>query len=54
MGSLRVQWGRWRAAHLTLIVGYDDSTDPKNPYRLVVNSWGAPKNRHRMARYNCP
>jgi len=33
------------AAHLTLIVGYDDITDPKNPYWLVVNSWGAPPNR---------
>jgi hypothetical protein len=33
------------AAHVTLLVGYDDRTDPKNPYWLVVNSWGAPPNR---------
>ena len=33
------------AAHVTLLVGYDDKTDPKNPYWLVVNSWGAPPNR---------
>lgn len=33
------------AAHLTLLVGYDDITDPKNPYWIVVNSWGAPQNR---------
>jgi len=31
--------------HSVLIVGYDDSTDPNNPYWLVVNSWGAPSNR---------
>nr|WP_320161580.1 IPT/TIG domain-containing protein [uncultured Methanoregula sp.] len=31
--------------HDMLIVGYDDNTDPKNPYWLVLNSWGAPKNR---------
>ena len=31
--------------HIMLIVGYDDKTDPANPYWLVVNSWGAPANR---------
>ena len=31
--------------HVTLLVGYDDKTDPENPYWLVVNSWGAPPNR---------
>ena len=31
--------------HAVLIVGYDDKTDPANPYWLVVNSWGAPSNR---------
>jgi serine protease len=31
--------------HIMLIVGYDDKTDPNNPYWLVVNSWGAPGNR---------
>ncbi|HXX55716.1 MAG TPA: C1 family peptidase [Methanoregula sp.] len=31
--------------HVTLLVGYDDRTDPENPYWLVVNSWGAPPNR---------
>jgi hypothetical protein len=31
--------------HAVLIVGYDDTTDPGNPYWLVLNSWGAPSNR---------
>jgi PGF-pre-PGF domain-containing protein len=30
--------------HAVLIVGYD-TTDPANPYWVVVNSWGAPGNR---------
>ena len=33
------------AGHAVIIVGYDDSTDPSNPYWLVLNSWGAPTNR---------
>ena len=31
--------------HGILIVGYDDSTDPKNPYWLAVNSWGVTSKR---------
>ena len=31
--------------HSVLIVGYDDSTDPNNPYWLVVNSWGVTSKR---------
>jgi len=31
--------------HAVLIVGYDDSTDPGNPYWLVLNSWGASSKR---------
>jgi hypothetical protein len=31
--------------HAVLIVGYDDTTDPANPYWIVLNSWGAPQNR---------
>lgn len=30
--------------HVVLIVGYD-TTDPNNPYWIVLNSWGAPDNR---------